>query len=57
MKTGKENYEEKNDGFELTMFTIEDEDSFNPGENFKEDKPEEKLKSEEPELDNEEDSE
>lgn len=54
MKTGNENYEEKNDGFELTMFTIEDEDSFNPGENFKEDKPEEKLKSEEPELDNEE---
>lgn len=36
METGKENYKEKDEGFELTMFTIDDEDAFNPGENFKE---------------------
>lgn len=38
MKTGQETtYNEKDDGFELTMFNVEDEESFNPGENFKED--------------------
>ena len=51
METGKENYKEQDTGFELTMFTIEDEDSFNPGENFKEEEEKEKLTSKEKEED------
>lgn len=51
METGKENYKEQDTGFELTMFTIEDEDSFNPGENFKEDEEKEKSSSKEKEED------
>ena len=51
METGKENYKEQDTGFELTMFTIEDEDSFNPGENFKEDEEKEKPASKEKEED------
>lgn len=47
METGKENYKEKDEGFEFTMFNIEDEDSFNPGENFKEDDEEEKSSDKE----------
>lgn len=49
METGKENYKEQDTGFELTMFTIEDEDSFNPGENFKEEEEKEKPSSKEKE--------
>ena len=51
METGKENYKEQDTGFELTMFTIEDEDSFNPGKNFKEEEEKEKLTSKEKEED------
>lgn len=51
METGKENYKEQDTGFELTMFTIEDEDSFNPGENFKEEEEKEKSSSKEKEED------
>jgi len=57
METGKENYKEQDTGFELTMFTIEDEDSFNPGENFKEEEEKEKLTSKEKEEDVEADAE
>lgn len=51
METGKENYKEQDTGFELTMFTIEDEDTFNPGENFKEEEEKEKSSSKEKEED------
>lgn len=57
METGKENYKEQDTGFELTMFTIEDEDSFNPGENFKEDDDKEKTSSKELEKEVETDTE
>jgi len=57
METGKENYKEQDTGFELTMFTIEDEDSFNPGKNFKEEEEKEKLTSKEKEEDVEADAE